>query len=80
MTESRGVGGTYGALMADFKTLRVPLTAGRMSSIVMVSRRRTIKTGHDSSFVPSGSSKKWKGEAVCKIASTPPRTLSKAPS
>ena len=28
-----GAGGTYGALMADFKTLRVPLTAGRMSTV-----------------------------------------------
>ena len=26
-------GGTYGVLIADFKTLRVPLTAGRMSTV-----------------------------------------------
>jgi len=26
-------GGTYGVLMADFKTLRVPSTAGRLRSI-----------------------------------------------
>ena len=30
---TRGSGGTYGALMADFKTLRVPSTAGWMSSV-----------------------------------------------